>query len=136
MKLDIKSWLIIILLGAFLIFFGLWYFGNTDYKNRNKILESENKKIEMSRDSLKRANEVLETSFTSSQKDIDNLKSRQKQIETDLEKARQYSSYLNTQLGKQQKDLDDTKKKIEDLKKNPLKRENNDLINSLKEKLK
>ena len=53
MKLDIKSVLILVLLGFSLIFFYMWYFRGSDtYKDEIKSLKEENKSLHDRRDSI------------------------------------------------------------------------------------
>ena len=59
MRLDIKSIALLVLTGACILFFGMWFFKGSDYKDKIKELENENKKIELVRDSLKTVNASL-----------------------------------------------------------------------------
>lgn len=135
-KLDIKTIVILILLGICIVFFGMWYFRGSDYKKRVKELEDQNKKIELVRDSLDRANKVLKSDYDLKQKDIEERDKKIKEIESNLAKTKSDLVAANKKVTDAQKDLAATKKKIEDLKNNPIKRDDDDLINSLKEKLK
>lgn len=135
MKLDIKTIVILVLLGVSVIFFALWYFKGDDTKKQIKELESNNKKIEMTRDSLDKANKALKVDFVNTQTTIDARDVTIKKIESDLSKSKIDLSNANSKLKQSQKNLADTQKSIEDLRKTPIKREDDALINSLKEKL-
>lgn len=135
MKLDIKSIAILVLLGASILFFGMWFFKGSDTKDRIKELEKQNAQIEKTRDSLELANKALSIEFNEIQKGIDERDNRIKSIESELSKTKNDLVSANKKVSQSQKDLAETKKKIEELKKNPIKRDDDALINSLKEKL-
>ena len=136
LKLDIKSILILVLLGVSIIFFALWYFKGSDTKSRIKELEQINKNIEVQRDSLKNANKALKVDFDKRQKEIEERDNQIKLIEMELSKTKRDLVVANGKVREKEKELAETKKKIEDLKKNPIKREDDELIKSLKDKLK
>ena len=135
-NLDIKSILILILFGVSILFFGMWFFRGSDMKNQVKNLENQVKQIEVYRDSLKNANRLLEIDFNRIQNDIIDKDSKIKEIESKLIKIKQELMSANGKVLENQKRLDEIKKKISDLEKNPINRIDQDLINSLKEKLK
>jgi len=135
MKLDIKSIAILVLLGACILFFGMWFFKGSDTKERIKELEKQVSSIQTKRDSLELSNKNLAIEFDKKQKDIEDRDNKIKSIESDILKVKQELNYANIRVREGQKELAETKKKIEDLRKNPIKREDDDLINSLKEKL-
>jgi len=134
-KFDIKTIAILILLGVCILFFGMWFFSGSDYKKKTKELEDQNKKIELVRDSLENVNKKLKSDYDIKQKDIDERDNRIKEIEASLLKTKGDLIAANKKVDQSQKDLAATKKKIEDLKSNPIKRDDDALINSLKEKL-
>jgi chromosome segregation ATPase len=134
-KFDIKTIAILILLGVCILFFGMWFFSGSDYKKKTKELEDQNKKIELVRDSLENVNKKLKSDYDIKQKDIDERDNRIKEIEVSLLKTKGDLIAANKKVDQSQKDLAATKKKIEDLKSNPIKRDDDALINSLKEKL-
>ena len=136
MKLDIKSVVILVLLGVSIIFFGLWYFKGDDTKNKIKELESKNRQIEVTRDSLDNVNKSLKLDFDKIQIVISGRELYFKKLETDLSKVKLDLSNANIKVKEVQKALSETKKKIEELKNNPINRTDDSLINSLKEKLK
>ena len=59
MRLDIKSIALLVLTGACILFFGMWFFNKSEYKEKIKELDKENKRIELVRDSLKSVNASL-----------------------------------------------------------------------------
>jgi septal ring factor EnvC (AmiA/AmiB activator) len=136
MKLDIKWIAILILTGACILFFGMWFFKGSESKEIIKRLEKENLRIEKIKDSLKLANESLSVEFYNIQQKIDERDRKIKDIEKKLLKTKKDLEEANAKLNLHKKDLDDTKKKIENLKNNPIKKEDEDLLKSLKEKLK
>lgn len=136
MKLDVKWVVILILTGACILFFGMWFFKGSDIKERIRTLEKENQRIEKCRDSLELANKMLSVEFNKIQRSIEDRDKKIKDIEDQLLKTKRELDAANAKVSGYKKDLAETKKKIEDLKKNPIKREDEDLLRSLKEKLK
>jgi septal ring factor EnvC (AmiA/AmiB activator) len=136
MKLDVKWIAILVLTGFCILFFGMWYFKGSDAKDRIKQLEAENAKIEKVRDSLDIANKKLSIDFDSIQKSINDRDNKIRDIEEKLAKTKKDLDIANSKISGYKKDLAETKKKIDELKKNPIKRNEEDLLNSLKEKLK
>lgn len=135
-KLDIKSIVILILLGFSIIFFGMWFFKGSGTKSEIKKLQDEIKSIELVRDSLKGANTKLSIAFNDLGQIIIERDKKIAQIESDLVRTKQDLTVANIKVSQNQKALAETKKKIEELRKNPINREDDALINSLKEKLK
>lgn len=136
MRLDVKWIAILVLTGACILFFGMWYFKGSDTKDRIKQLEAENLRIEKVRDSLYIANKNLSIEFDKVQKSINDRDAKIKEIEEKLLKSKKDLEIANAKVNGYKKDLAETKKKIDELKKEPIKRNDEDLINSLKEKLK
>ena len=136
MKFDAKTIVILVLLAFGGIFFTKWYFTSSGYKGEIKDLENKNKQIEKSRDSLKVVNKGLRDIYKMYE---DTIQVRNKQItefegklyilKWDLKKS-------NDKLSGYQKELQKTKDRIDSLSNNPANRDGDDLINSLKEKLK
>lgn len=137
MKLDIKSILILVLLG-FSLFFGYsWYFrGDSGYKERLKQLEIRNKVIEHQKDSIKEVLVQKEIEFIKLKKSESILESEIASLEMDILNARRNANKSKAELDKIMKSLAETRRKIEDLKKNPPNRTGNDLLNSIKIKTK
>jgi septation ring formation regulator EzrA len=135
MRLDIKSIALLVLTSACILFFGMWFFKGSDYKDKIKALEIENKKIESVRDSLKLANASLKLDFDKKQSEISKRDQKIKLIEFEIEKAKKDLKVATAQVEADKRSLKETKDKIEKLKKEPIKREDDELIKSLKEKL-
>lgn len=135
-KLDIKSWLIIILLGFALIFGYKWYFSGPDNKDEIKALLEENKVIQKERDSLKTARHILENDFNNLRMN-DSLKASEiARLDKSLVIMQEEVNRSRKDFDKIRKELEETRKKIEEFKKNPPNRTGDDLINSLKNKTK
>jgi hypothetical protein len=137
MKLDIKSILILVLLG-FSLFFGYsWYFrGDSGYKERLKQLEIRNKIIEHQKDSISEVLVKKEMDFIKLKESESILESEIASLEMDILNARRNANKSKFELDKIMKSLAETRRKIEELKKNPPNRTGNDLINSIKIKTK
>ena len=135
MRLDIKTIALLVLTGACIWFFGMWFFKGSDYKDKIKELENENKKIELVRDSLKAVNASLKLDFDKKQSEIDKRDKKIKLIEDEILKTKKDLQKANTQVEEDKRSLKETKDKISKLKNDPIKREDNELIKSLKEKL-
>ena len=104
-------------------------------KDKYKILENTNKNLQCSRDSLIKINKslqidvnVLQDSINKRTKIINGLKNDLIESDLKLDKA-------NKQVYILEKEKRDTDRKIEDLLKNPIRRVDDDLINSLKNKV-
>ena len=136
MRLDIKSIALLVLTGACILFFGMWFFNKSEYKDKIKELDKENKRIELVRDSLKSVNASLKLDINKKQSEIDKRDQKIKLIESEILKIKGDLKLAKSKVEENEKNLKETKDKIEKLKKDPIKREDQELINSLKEKLK
>jgi chromosome segregation ATPase len=133
---DVKTIFILVLLGFCLFFFSLWYFKGTGYKKEYKRLEIEFKKLQNNRDSLYLINNKLEKEYNSLEKKIKLREIYISKLESDIEKTKLELRSAKSEVSRFKSEWVLTKKRIEDLKKNPIKREDDQLIKSLKEKLK
>lgn len=138
MKLDLKSILIIVLLGLTLLFGYRWYFDtdNSNYKNQLKDLKNQNEILKKQRDSVDIKINLLESDLL---KLIENEKSLLVKIglmTAEIDSAKKNAAKSKLELERLKTELYNTKKKIEHLKKNPPNRTGDDLLNSLKTKLK
>ena len=88
------------------------------------------------RDSLKAENERLEIEFDERQKAIEKRSDSIAALQALLDIAKKDAAKYKGRADKFAKDLVETNKKIEYLRKNPIKRDDDDLIDSLKNKLK
>lgn len=136
MKLDIKSWAIIILLGGFIIFFSLWYFRKPIAdKSEINLLNNQIASIQKQKDSLSTDRKILQANFdllnnkyNNQNKSIDSL-SRKISINTiELDKTK---SNFNNLLASIKKSND----QINSLQNNPTKENKDQLLNSLIKKL-
>lgn len=133
MKLDIKSILILVLLGFSLIFFYMWYFrGSDNYKDDLKKLKQENKELHEKRDSIQLHLNSLNDSFNELRKQDSLLKVKISDQELEIQKFKNKANASKDQLNKLLKELEETRNKIQELKNNPTNRTGQDLINSLK----
>jgi chromosome segregation ATPase len=114
----------------------MWYLKGTGYKKDYKKLELEFQNLQKTRDSLEKVNTNLKNNFNKIQSDVNIRNKEIKKIEMELDKTKKDLSISNDEVLKNKKYIEETKIKIEKLKKNPIKREDDDLIKSLKEKLK
>jgi hypothetical protein len=105
-------------------------------KDKYKHLEDVNKSLLCSRDSLIIINKSLKRDFSSLQDSIDKRNVLIFKLKVDLLKSDKRLKSANDEVNRLQKEKKDTDKKIEDLLKNPIRRNDDDLINSLKNKLK
>ena len=136
MKLDVKSWLIVVLLGFSLFFFYMWYFRGPSTKDDIKSLKSDIIRIQKERDSLANARVIL-------QKDFDILKNQDSLRSVEISNLDNNLITMQSQLDKTKSDFDKVRKDFEDsqlkfnqLKNTPPNRTGNDLINSIKNKTK
>jgi chromosome segregation ATPase len=137
-KIDLKTGLILLLLLFCIVFFSMWYLKGADSASKRELkrLKTEYKNLQKSRDSLDQVNIMLKDNFNDYQNKIDQRDSKIQSIEYQLSQAKIDLSQSKKDLSNMKTELTKTRKRVEDLKKNPIKREDDDLIESLKEKLK
>jgi chromosome segregation ATPase len=137
MKLDIKSILILILLGLTLLFGFKWFFsGDKSSKERVKQLEQQFKELE----SLKKS---VDLEIITWRKKTDSLKNLSIKLQYELveqesltKKAESEAIKSKSNLDKLRSDLAETQNKIREIKNNPPNRTGNALLESLKNKTK
>ena len=105
-------------------------------KDKYKHLEETNKILQTSRDSLVRINKTLKKDFTSLQDSIDKRNVIIDKLKGDLIQSDKRLKSANAEVDRLEKEKKNTDKKITDLLKNPIRRNDDDLIKSLKNKLK
>ena len=134
MKIDLKKTLlyfigVCLLVSVFLNFKGC---------NRESFekLEEKNRLLEKTRDSLRYTNQNLKKEFNQIQLVIDKRDARIADLQIQIEVSKQNVADYKNRADKANKDLIETNKKLENLRKNPIKRDDDDLINSFKNKLK
>ena len=137
MKLDIKSILILILLGFTLIFGYKWYF-STDGEIGEKLdqLQERYDEIELKK---QESNKRLEDNsfIIDSLMLVDSLNGEKiALLEFNIREAEDKATESADNLSRRKRELADTRKKIEELKKNPPNRTGDDLLNSIKNKTK
>lgn len=136
MKLSINYIVTLLLFAVCLFFSTMWYMQGSDYKNKIRESDIKIQKIEKIRDSLKSINKKLEKDFICTKKLISERDKKIKIIERDLYSVKKKLVIANSQVDENKKNLEESKKRIKKLKENPIKREDEDLIKSLREKLK
>lgn len=137
MKIDLKSILILLLVIICSIF--VWkYYNESDkeYKKELDKLRAENELIHQKRDSLLNERNKLETDLVVVRKHNDSLIYLSNVLEKEVASQKQKASISRQELDRLRKDLEETKIKIEDLKKHPSNRNGDELLNSLKSKMK
>lgn len=137
MKIDIKSILILCLLGFGLIFFYRWYFSDSDgYKKEVDRLRKENQSIIKKRDSIDVHLVGLQNEFSRLKQTDSVLQIKLRGMESEVQYAKNKANISKLELDKLRVELESTRKQIEDLKNKPANRTDEDLLNSLKNKTK
>lgn len=136
MKISLNNIFTIILIIIGFVFASMWHFKETDYKKKLKESDKKILEIEKIRDSLKLCNKKLEMDFIEIQ---NSMFIRDKKIELTEEELRIIKKDLrraevDAELKRER--AEESKKRIKKLKENPIKREGDELINSISEKLK
>jgi chromosome segregation ATPase len=136
-KLDVKSWIIVVLLIISLVFVGKWYFKGDDVaKSKIKELEGQIELIQKEKAQRDANIKVLQDQ----QKDLEATIAVKTQLVEDLARGNvllaNQVAYAQKGLEETRKKLKETQDKIAELLKNPVKREGDDLLNSLKNKTK
>ena len=137
MKLDIKSWIIIVLFITLGIFIYKWLNSEDRYlREENKRLSDQVDAIQVERDSLSVARKLSEARYDSIQHVVDVEMVKIKKLDQDLLKSKSDLFSAKNDLDKEKHKVDKINAQIKQLKENPIKREGTDLLNSLKKKLK
>lgn len=137
MKLDVKSILVIALLGLTLIFGYKWFFnkdaGSTERLNQ---LEKEYKELEARKLELDKKIEVFKTKYDSLELVDNKLKNKLLKSESETRKAEIESRKSLVELEKSKREMNNLYKKIEQYKDSPANRIDDDLLESIKNKTK
>jgi hypothetical protein len=135
MKIDFSRLLFYIVLVGLLVSL---FFNFRGYERDSLFQEMEQKNLSLEkvRDSLKVENERLEIEFDERQKAIEKRSDSIVALQALLDIAKKDAAKYKGRADKFSKDLVETNKKIEYLRKNTIKRDDDDLIDSLKNKLK
>lgn len=132
---DFKTILVFILLTLLMVVGYNWYFKvNKNYKNQVESLKQENKKIQISRDSLSVNILSLEKDFNLIKAIEDSLMTRIGKLDTQISDSKNKANKSKAELDALRKELLETNNKIKELKNNPPNRTGDDLINSIKNK--
>jgi len=115
------------------IFFNL---KNCSGDDRYEALERANKSLQCSRDSLIKINDSLQINFNLLQDSINKREKIISDLNNELSKSNKSLDFANSRVSDLEKEKRDINKKIKELLKNPIKRDGDLLINSLKNKLK
>jgi len=134
MKIDLKKTLLYFI-GACLL---VSLFLNIKGCNRESFekLEEKNRLLEKTRDSLRYANQGLKKDFVKIQDVIDKRDARIIELQIEIDVNRRDIIFYKKQADQFSKDLKETNRKLDNLRKNPIKRDDDELINSFKNKLK
>lgn len=137
MKLDIKSILILVLLGFTLIFGYKWYFSGDDTSEEklNQLQEQYDEIEKEKQESNKRLNDnsiIIDSLMLADSLNTERIAL----LEFNVREAEDKAEESAGKLSEMQKQLAATRKKIKELKKNPPNRTGDDLLNSIKNKTK
>ena len=133
--LDLKSMIILFFAIISILFFSLWFLKGTGYKKEFKLLEKNFIKLQKTWDSIAKVNSVLKINFNKTQELILSRDKKILLVEEELKKSKIELIKSNDELKKNELTWEENKRGIQNLKKNPIKREGQELINSLQEKL-
>ena len=136
MKISINNIINIALIILCLFFGTLWYMQGSGYKKKLKEADKRIEAVEKVRDSLKLVNKRLTKDYIDIQNSMYDRDKKIKTIENELKMAKKDLALAVADAEKRKKDMEESKKRIKKLKDNPIKREGDDLINSLIDKLK
>ena len=138
MKFDLKNILILILIiiSSFSVWKWLTKVDDTKSKERIKELENEFHKLEIRKDSVDNNIKTLELEFEKLEVKDSLLVEENKKLSKEAKQAELESKIWKTKLQTSQKQQEETRSRIKQLGKNPIKREGNDLLESLKNKTK
>lgn len=135
MKIDFSRLLFYIVLAGLLVSL---FFNFRGYERDSLFQEMEQKNLSLEkvRDSLKAENERLEIEFDERQKAIEKRSDSIAALRALLDAAKKDVAKYKGRADKAARDLAETNKKIEYLRSNPIKRDDEELIDSFKNKLK
>lgn len=134
MKIDLKK-ILFYAICALLAFSLLLNIKSCDREPFEK-LEKKNQELEKTRDSLRYANQNLKKEFIEIQAAIDKRDAQIMDLQIKADAARREAALYKGKADRAAKDLAETNRKIDDLRKNPVKREDDELIDSFKNKFK
>lgn len=137
MKIDIKNIIILILI----VFscFSAWNWlikGDKESKSKVEELDKQFNDLKMVKDSLDKSNQNLKLKFSELKRLDDELSKKNIELQEEVKKSESVANKSQKELTRLMKEKIEIKKKIEELEKNPIKREGDDLLESLKNKTK
>ena len=137
MKFNIKSLLIILLCMVFTFFFTKWYFSRGDsHKAENEALKKRVDEIQLQRDSLARERVAMEKEYGDLKSKFDKKAGELQEINSRLRRSESELNMTRNRLGSLQKTVEENKLRIKQLTENPIRRKDDALIISLRDKLK
>ena len=131
-----KVFLIVFILTVLVFVFNLFSSRKMkDLKDQNKSLVDSISVIQKDRDNLKIQQKELETKYESIEKDLESKKDDLKILDKYLEKSNSNLKRAKVQVYQLQSKLDSIEVRIKRIKENPINRNGDDLLNSLREKI-
>ena len=131
-KFDPKTIIIILLLLTSIIFGSMWYFGGNDAsKEKVKQLESDFKKLEEEKAAADARISEWKDKYADADKRDVALSSQINLLKTDSKIAEEKAKKSKADLDKVQNGISENRKEIDDLKKNPPKLTDEELLASL-----
>ena len=112
-----------------------WLNSDTSSKKLIDKIEKDNKEIEIEKGKLLKEIKKLDTNIEKVTKDIQEKDDKIKKLEISLKEYDRKLLQNNSELKKEKMKRSETVKKIEEIEKNPIKKEGNHLIGSIKEKV-
>ena len=134
--LDLKSIIIIFLFIISGILFSRYMLDGNEHKKERKSLQKENKEIEIQKKGLEKDFEKLQELYKKDSVKLVVLENQFIIIQTELDKVNIKLNQKQKQLVYWRKNWQKTKKQVEELKKNPPNRTNEELLESIREKTK
>jgi len=131
-KFDPKTIIIIVLLLASIIFGSMWFYGGNDAsKEKVKQLESDFKKLEAEKAAAEAKISEWKDKYTDADRMDKTLSSQINGLKIDSKIAEEKAKKSKADLDKVQNGISENRKEIEDLKKNPPKLTDEELLASL-----
>ena len=135
-KDKVKSIALFLMFALFVIFFSQWYFKPSNTKDANKLLQAKIDSIQKERDSLMAHIKVKEGEATILEDSIRNGQKRIAEIDNQLKNTQARLAVANRNVELASEYYNSLQKKLTHLQNNPYLRQGDDLLLSLKDKLK
>jgi chromosome segregation ATPase len=137
MRLDTKSIFLITFFFLALFFCFKWYNSEeSNYKKELERLHSENELLQKTRDSLSESRMILEGELLDITRNSLVMKEKIKLLEQEVQSNKKNAEKSKQELNRLRKSIDENRKKLQHVKDNPPNRTGDDLLNSLKIKIK